>query len=86
MTNGRNDYAERAAQNEAMLRNAVEWLFADAEARTRHQSYGHQILEVHWEAGAIQSINIRQANTILRGRRANAPGSVVLTQDGSPVE
>jgi hypothetical protein len=81
-----NDYAERAAGNERLLRQVTEWLFADAEARTRHQSYGNQILEVHWEAGAILSINIRQLNTVLRGRRVSAPGSVVLTEDAAPVE
>lgn len=85
MTN-RNDYAEKAAQNEALLRKAVEWLFADAESRTRHAVYGKQVLEVNWENGAIQTVNIDQRNTLKRGRETPMPETIVLTPDGRSVE
>lgn len=81
-----NEYADKAAQNEALLRTAIEWLFADAEARTRLGVFGRQVLEVNWENGAIQVINIDQRNTLRRGKPGAPPDTTVLTPDGAKIE
>lgn len=56
------------AENERILRDAVDWLFADAAARTAQRAFGKQVLEVNWEEGRIRTVNIDQRHTLRRDR------------------
>lgn len=68
-----NRLAEALLANERVLRKAILWLEADAEARTRQSSFGNQTLVVVWSGGRIETIHIDQRNTIRPDRPGLAP-------------
>jgi hypothetical protein len=79
------EYAATARENERLLQQATEWLFADAEFRTRHKSHGRQVIEVSWHDGVVESVLLSQSNNLKRNRRSLTPAPGVLTPDEDKV-